>query len=455
MENLYSLLNCKQSAGIRQIRKSYIEQFNRLNLRLEEEFRLVRQAYTVLSDVGLRKEYDKLCKDQWLADQYHDLQEKVVSEPDIVIKAMKKRGIYFAGNVLFEDLYADSLFYNGNYQKAFVAYQGICSKIPESSLLICKMASACIERGWHLKAEDIIKLAIAKDEKDIISWLRLAQIYLIDRSFQSYLGVINKAISICKKQKLCQLACLKCKMLLFDYFDKFDNLENCTEAMLAEAEKWQLENETGLLLKKCALENIETGFKKMASIYAKAAKQLLPDDEEIRQVYDNLDFFRKAEKYLEKLKNDSYFDAIWYEFFEMLDKKCDEEYCGHCQVNLARFEYYFYNADDRITRQLRRLKREYPILYKAYDEFFDALSDPAQQDALGYDIYLKIKYLMEEFPEQFEDDEIRMFSENALEDLSAQDSYRQEPKKRDEGKVGRNDPCPCGSGIKYKKCCGR
>lgn len=23
------------------------------------------------------------------------------------------------------------------------------------------------------------------------------------------------------------------------------------------------------------------------------------------------------------------------------------------------------------------------------------------------------------------------------------------------GKVGRNDPCPCGSGKKYKKCCGK
>ena len=21
--------------------------------------------------------------------------------------------------------------------------------------------------------------------------------------------------------------------------------------------------------------------------------------------------------------------------------------------------------------------------------------------------------------------------------------------------VGRNDPCPCGSGLKYKKCCGQ
>ena len=26
--------------------------------------------------------------------------------------------------------------------------------------------------------------------------------------------------------------------------------------------------------------------------------------------------------------------------------------------------------------------------------------------------------------------------------------------KRDEPKVGRNDPCPCGSGRKYKKCHG-
>ena len=28
------------------------------------------------------------------------------------------------------------------------------------------------------------------------------------------------------------------------------------------------------------------------------------------------------------------------------------------------------------------------------------------------------------------------------------------PIRRDAPKVGRNDPCPCGSGKKYKKCCG-
>ncbi len=32
---------------------------------------------------------------------------------------------------------------------------------------------------------------------------------------------------------------------------------------------------------------------------------------------------------------------------------------------------------------------------------------------------------------------------------------RLDPKKENGKKVGRNDPCPCGSGKKYKKCCGR
>jgi serine-type anaerobic sulfatase-maturating enzyme len=31
----------------------------------------------------------------------------------------------------------------------------------------------------------------------------------------------------------------------------------------------------------------------------------------------------------------------------------------------------------------------------------------------------------------------------------------QQREKRLTGKVGRNDPCPCGSGVKYKKCCGK
>ena len=35
------------------------------------------------------------------------------------------------------------------------------------------------------------------------------------------------------------------------------------------------------------------------------------------------------------------------------------------------------------------------------------------------------------------------------------DTAVREPKRRDVKKVYPNDPCPCGSGKKYKQCCGR
>jgi len=40
------------------------------------------------------------------------------------------------------------------------------------------------------------------------------------------------------------------------------------------------------------------------------------------------------------------------------------------------------------------------------------------------------------------------------EDISDLEKLLDPPKPVQSEKVGRNDPCPCGSGKKYKKCCG-
>jgi hypothetical protein len=37
----------------------------------------------------------------------------------------------------------------------------------------------------------------------------------------------------------------------------------------------------------------------------------------------------------------------------------------------------------------------------------------------------------------------------------AQERHRQASRPTTSRKIGRNEPCPCGSGLKYKKCCGR
>ena len=51
--------------------------------------------------------------------------------------------------------------------------------------------------------------------------------------------------------------------------------------------------------------------------------------------------------------------------------------------------------------------------------------------------------------------------ENTTEVFTQKDKGQQEEKRetqktiKKEVKIGRNDPCPCGSGKKYKKCCGK
>ncbi len=49
----------------------------------------------------------------------------------------------------------------------------------------------------------------------------------------------------------------------------------------------------------------------------------------------------------------------------------------------------------------------------------------------------------------------RGFTGADLEDLTRDRRYKVETVKREEPKVGRNDPCPCGSGKKYKQCHGK
>jgi len=64
------------------------------------------------------------------------------------------------------------------------------------------------------------------------------------------------------------------------------------------------------------------------------------------------------------------------------------------------------------------------------------------------------KLCMVRIQREEEIDEIR---ERSRQDyvLSRGDDVAQATVKRVGEKVGRNSPCPCGSGKKYKKCCGR
>jgi preprotein translocase subunit SecA len=65
----------------------------------------------------------------------------------------------------------------------------------------------------------------------------------------------------------------------------------------------------------------------------------------------------------------------------------------------------------------------------------------------------RVQLAREEEISQIEEEQRR--ERNALTRLSGSAPAAQSPARRDANSVGRNDPCPCGSGKKYKKCCGQ
>ena len=76
-------------------------------------------------------------------------------------------------------------------------------------------------------------------------------------------------------------------------------------------------------------------------------------------------------------------------------------------------------------------------------EMFDAMSVAIQEDTLRLLYRVKIE-------QKVEREEVAKVT-----GTNKDDSLQNAPKKRAEQKIYPNDPCPCGSGKKYKQCCGR
>jgi len=88
------------------------------------------------------------------------------------------------------------------------------------------------------------------------------------------------------------------------------------------------------------------------------------------------------------------------------------------------------------------------IVYKKEGfELFQDMIDRIKEEILG--ILFRIQ-LAE--PEAIDD--LKQPRQQQMAFSHGDEDTKKKPVKRSEKKVGRNDPCPCGSGKKYKKCCG-
>ncbi|MDR2133760.1 MAG: SEC-C domain-containing protein [Treponema sp.] len=130
------------------------------------------------------------------------------------------------------------------------------------------------------------------------------------------------------------------------------------------------------------------------------------------------------------------FHEIFRDLFRILNADFEEE--GD-EPEITAIEYHLLNDKKTFDPQIRRLKEDFPEIYALHGSFFNAALRARDPEKMLYQRVKKLGKLKR----------IAGFDEDDPDSAPAETVRRAGPK------VGRNGPCPCGSGKKYKHCCGR
>ena len=147
--------------------------------------------------------------------------------------------------------------------------------------------------------------------------------------------------------------------------------------------------------------------------------------------------------------------------------KLQRFWANYFNIEKGIYEQLLSNPDEVVTGTVKELAEKYGQEVLTMVGFLDGINDSLKVKnpietmteetvvSLAFDKELLYKNMVDakadwlyELP-QWE----QIFDEETRKRL-----YREQKQSgtvRKEKKIGRNDPCPCGSGKKYKKCCGR
>ena len=212
--------------------------------------------------------------------------------------------------------------------------------------------------------------------------------------------------------------------------------------------------------------NVKEIFETVKTIF-KVNDSLLSELEEMKENKENLkpeEIRKKIDDKLCKLAEDNYlklkedFKGIGVNFFDVekgiLIKTIDNLWIEHLEtINYLRQGVGLNSYGQRDP--LVEYKKESFRLFKELEDLI--------QKQIVYSIYKTATALEQRAQQIFSSpsliDRAKNFSAPAKhsKDSSSSEiaSVSRKPRNEEGEKVGRNDPCPCGSGKKYKKCCGK
>ncbi len=136
-------------------------------------------------------------------------------------------------------------------------------------------------------------------------------------------------------------------------------------------------------------------------------------------------------------------------------------------VEKGVYEKLLVNPDEHVEGTVKELAEKYELSIMDMTGFLDGINEslitPNPIDTMEEDTVVNLNFDKEKlYKNMVEARADWLYELSAWEEIFDQETrHRLYLEQRKSGtvvtgkKVGRNDPCPCGSGKKYKKCCGR
>jgi tetratricopeptide (TPR) repeat protein len=447
VKSYYETLGIARTAGNDEIKRAYFSLVRKCQPdRFPKEFKEIRAAYETLSDKQKRAEYDAIGElPSSVAPLFYEAQR-------LDHLGMRNKAAELYQKILeshpdlntVREKYAKSLAIDDKTGKAIEVWEELCRRDPANSNYARELSQNYADRGWHKKALAEIQRALKLDRKSIDNWVWLTDCIVMgikkDASiFNEIEKVSLEAIEVLKDVKT----------------DEWKKIRLYTELFIACGIK-KINNARSYLREiiRIVRENGRNGRKEgckaldgimlvipcvgLAPLYPelKELVNLLPEiDAHIRDKFDDVRFSYEIEELPKKG-----FNEIFRDLFRILNLDIEEEYD---EIEILSIEYIIIKDKSDFAPQIRRLKEEFPEIYALNSSFFNELLRTRDPDKMMYHLAKKVDKLKRKFGIRDEDID------------SESDDYVQPTIRRTQPKVGRNDPCPCGSGKKYKRCCGQ
>ena len=430
MKNHYETLGIESTADAQQIKRAYFNMVKQFPPeRFPDEFKEIRAAYDALSDEASRAKYDETASLPPAASFLYGEAQKAKQRGRLEDAADIYKMIVasFPEVSFIQAEYARSLEALGKTGKAIEAWEKLCAQEPDSVTYTIALADCYDMRGWRKKAISAYVRAIEIDSSDVGCWMSLIDCHFSGGEDDDTARVSLQAVDNFKKIGK-ESVRVYAVAAAFGARGDPDLIERYMQDIVRLTRTGRANAEETKVSVPYLLKTIEVAGLERFTHYIRAIADTVYVEEAVRDRLARAEFRFE----LSRLEEEGY-SLLFQELFMTLRRDCK---CEECRLEITTLECSILAELSVYRPQIISMKNDFPDFFAMHAAFFNEVIRSKDTDNMFLRRYKQLpkygNYPYTDF------------------NFPVQQTVRREGRK-----IGRNEPCPCGSGKKYKKCCGR